>query len=449
MMGPIGGFFLPLGDSAVAYPEIYPLQTKIAREIGTALEDLVREHGAELTAPAGVRPTRAPSSVATAFPAVPAPSRAGPNAQHAIPGPGLTPREQFQSSLHTLTALDQASVLDVYQSLSVLPDSSLRALGILGRLNAGDSSAAFELEKNLPSAVSAYNVVSFFPPYLGRLDLSHDPSAAHVLARIALSETTLPGFEAQLTYALASSHLPEMLPYLIVMLGSPDSGTRDSALRGFCELVGTAPVVPRHEELSDYCPNERLGYDRELEQEDAQFWIEWWLANRDAIARTVTLPNPTAPARYSVAVRQDKVNIAVETAFRFLLSSASHKRYDYYAVADGRISPVPSSASDDPHDVVSRHLGPVDYAVFHHVVESVNAKLAELGSQSQQIRNAARMAGVRPDFKQTQAISADRKAALRAGLAELESKLSADGWQTVERYLQSHGASTAATPVAK
>jgi hypothetical protein len=44
-----------------------------------------------------------------------------------------------------------------------------------------------------------------------------------------------------------------------------------------------------------------------------------------------------------------------------------------------------------------------------------------------------------PDRQQSKALSADRQAALRTGLADLQSKLSPDGWQTVERYLNTFG----------
>jgi len=53
MMSPMGNSFLPLGASAPSYADGEPLQTKVAREIAAALEDLVTYHAADLPYRAG------------------------------------------------------------------------------------------------------------------------------------------------------------------------------------------------------------------------------------------------------------------------------------------------------------------------------------------------------------------------------------------------------------
>src|ERR1039457_491784 len=51
-MGSMGGVFLPLGagipSGPLSYTDAQPLQTKVAREIGAAIEDLVTQHAADL-----------------------------------------------------------------------------------------------------------------------------------------------------------------------------------------------------------------------------------------------------------------------------------------------------------------------------------------------------------------------------------------------------------------
>jgi len=428
-MAPMGGSFLPLGTSAPSYADDEPLPTKIAREIGAALEDLVAEHAADLDSPSREL-----------------------NANGAAPA-WLNARAQYQSLTMALQSLDRAAANEVYQSLSTLPDPHLKTLGILGRLGAGDTSAVFELEKNLPTVLSASGGVRPypFPPFLGSLDLKNDLPAAHALARIALGDTTIWGLDGGLAFALARTRSPEMLPYLIVMLQSPNPGIRGSALMGFCQLLGPmpTPAVLWSPEMPGYCPNGSPVNDRDLEQKDIQFWTEWWASHRDQIVKTVALPNVTVPARYDGTVRQS-AEIPREVRFEILLHLATEKPPDHYHAADGTLVEGPPPGSDVPHDPVSGQLDPADREIFRQVTESVSAKLAAVQAQSQQMMNAARITGTMPDRQQFKVLSADRQAALRTGLEDLQSKLTPEGWQAVERFFQNMGgAGMMVTTVAK
>ena len=75
------------------------------------------------------------------------------------------------------------------------------------------------------------------------------------------------------------------------------------------------------------------------------------------------------------------------------------------------------------------------------MTDSVNAKLAAVQTRAQQMLNAARIAGTRPDLQQSKALNDDRQAALRTGLEDLQTRLSVEGWQTVERFLKGMGGS--------
>jgi uncharacterized membrane protein len=417
MMSPMGGSFLPLAagipSGPLSYTDAQPLQTKIAREIGAAIEDLVTQHAADLV------PRRLEVMAGG-----PAPAWVG-------------TRTTYQSLTMALESLNQAAAAGVYQYFSTLPDLNLKTLGIFGRLNAGDTSAIFDLEKNLPSVASSFDAWNHMPPLLS-LDLRKDLTAAHALARIALSDITVPGLEGGLAFTLARTRSPEMLPYLAVMLSSPESGIRGSALMSFCQLLGPmpAPTALWSPEMAGYCPNGSPLNDRDLEQKDTQFWKQWWESHRDEIAKTVTLPTVAVPVRYRTPPNtgwQEVTEVPVEVRFESLLHMTAAMQPEHYHAADGTIVGGPPPARHDP---LSGQLNPDDREIFRQVIESVNAKLAAVQTRAQQMLNAARIAGTRPDLQQSKALYADRQAALRTGLDELQARLSGEGWQSVERFLK-------------
>lgn len=411
MMSPMGNSFLPLGASAPSYADGEPLQTKVAREIAAALEELATEHAAALA-------PRPPERTVWS-----------------------NPRAQYQSLTVALQAIDQAAAMEVYQSLSMLPDPNLKALGIFGRLRAGDAAVIFELERNLATVLSANRALETHPVSLNGLNLRGNLAAAHALARIALSDTTISGLDGELALVLARTRSAEMLPYLMVMLGSPEPGIRDSALMSFGFLLGPMPDPSAlwEPEMAGYCPMGSPVNDREIEQKDIQFWTQWWESHREEIAKTVALPTAAAPARYGAA-RREEGEIPIEIRFEFLLHMAADRQPEHYHAADGTIVEGPPDTPNAPHDPVSGQLEPADREIFHQVIESVNGKLAAVQERGRQIANAVRITGTMPTREQSRELDAGRTAALRTGLAELQSKLSPEGWQTVERFLKPTGA---------
>jgi uncharacterized membrane protein len=416
-MGSMGGVFLPLGagipSGPLSYTDAQPLQTKVAREIGAAIEDLVTQHAADLV------PHRLEVMAGG-----PAPAWVG-------------TRTTYQSLTMALESLNQAAAAGVYQYFSTLPDLNLKTLGIFGRLNAGDTSAIFDLEKNLPSVASSFDAWNHMPPFLS-LDLRKDLTAAHALARITLSDATVPGLEGGLAFILARTRSLEMMPYLVVMLSSPDSGIRGSALMSFCQLLGPMPTPTAlwSPEMAGYCPKGSPLNDRDLEQKDTQFWKQWWESHRDEIARTVTLPTVAAPARYVTPPNtgwQEVTEVPMDVRFESLLHTTAATPPEHYHAADGTIVEGPKAARHDP---LSGQLNPDDREIFRQVIESVNAKLAAVQTRAQQMLNAARIAGTPPDLQQSKALNADRQAALRTGLDDLQARLSGEGWQSVERFLK-------------
>src|SRR5437879_5431824 len=85
------------------------------------------------------------------------------------------------------------------------------------------------------------------------IDVRANLPAAHALGRLSIGETPLSGIEGGASSQLASTHSPEFLPYLIVMLGSPSPSTRDLALMSFCQLLRDQQFWTA--EMLGYCPN--------------------------------------------------------------------------------------------------------------------------------------------------------------------------------------------------
>jgi uncharacterized membrane protein len=146
------------------------------------------------------------------------------------------------------------------------------------------------------------------------------------------------------------------------------------------------------------------------------------------------------PARYLTPPNtgwQEVTEVPMEVRFEMLLHTSAATQPEHYHAADGTMVAGPPPAA--PHDPVSGQLNSADREVFRQVIDSVNAKLAAIETRVQQMLNAARMAGTRPDQQQSKALYADRQAALRTGLDDLEAKLSGEGWQSVERFLKGMG----------
>jgi hypothetical protein len=416
MLPSLGGYYLPAGDAPGYYAGNAPLQYKIACEVAPVLEDLAARNAADLGPHAPEPPVRG------------------------VLAPWVQTRMRYQALIMVLQALDKTATAEAYRRFSSLPDLNLKMVGIEGRLNAGDTSAVFDLEKNLASFAGASSVNR--PPAIMGPNLRSDLPAAHALARMALSETPL-GLEGALAFQLATTRSPEFLPYLAVMLGSPNSGTRDGALMAFCQLLGPmGDAVKAHPlwrpGMSGYCPNHSPMNDRAAQDKDIQFWKQWWDSNRQEIAKTVTLPAISAPARYSVTENtgwQEVIEIPLEIRFMSLLNM-SGAQPDHYHDARGGLVEGPSPG---PHDPVSAQMAPSDREAYGQVAGAVNAKLAAVQKGSEDMLNAARIAETMPDAKRSKELNQQRMAALKAGLDELRNRLSPAGWQAVERFLTQMG----------
>jgi hypothetical protein len=400
MMSSLGGFSLPAGDAPRYYGPSAPLPYKIACEIAPVIEDLVARRGDDL----GPHAPQAPVAGA--------------------PPPWVRTVTQFNALTMALQGLGKAAA-EAYAYFSALPDPRLKLVGIQGRLAMGDASALLDLERDLAAVAPALNPGSMPMTGMG-IDVRANLPAAHALGRLAIGETPLPGIEGSAAIQLASTRSPEFLPYLIVMLGSPSPGTRDVTLMSFCQLLRDEKLWTA--EMPGYCPNRAPLNDAAEEQKDIRFWKEWWQAHRVEIAKTVTLPNVYAPARYNVPENTEWQSVEAPLEIRFMsLLNMTGNHSDHYHDASGALTPGPGPGSHDP---VAAQLTPADRGTYEHVCAEVNAKLATIQKRSEEMLNAARIAGTRPPM-----ITDDRLPAMKSGLSDLRNRLSPAGWQVVEKFL--------------
>ncbi len=397
MIVSMGGVFVELPEAgppaAFVYAADQPLQANIAREVAWAIEDLVARHAADLG------PHQPEPPVAGVFPA------------------WVQTRTRFDALSMVLDSLDQRAAAEVSQYFSGQADANLKLLGIRGRLAAGDVNALFDLEKDFTRLAASFGAMRISPSMMG-LDLGKNLPAAHALARMALAEQTIPGMDGLFAMQVGSTHSLEFLPYLMAMAGSSAFSARDAALMSMCGLLAP-PQKFWQPEMSAYCPNHSPMNDSAEAQKDVAFWQRWWDAHRGEIGKLVELPSVVPPARYSAAVgAAPAIEVPMEVRFQSVLGPGG----------DGV------------------QLNPVDRETFQKVAAATNARLAGNQQRSMDIMNAARLRGALPDRPSQEALWQDRLSILKAGLADMRSKLSPEGWQAVEHFMMSMGFGVGAAP---
>jgi hypothetical protein len=377
----LGGYFLPAGAAPRYYGSGATLAQKVAAEIAPVMEELATQHGADL-----------------------APRAYAPTAPLTIPGWART-HTRFYSLLIALQNLDVAAKKEVYADFSASPNPYLQAIGISGRLESGDTSAYFDLEKNVLTVAPIYEQGGLpLGPMLG--PVVNNMPAARALARLAVGETALPTLESSAAMQLAATHSPEFLPYLMVLLRSPNPSTRGTTLIAFCQLLRDGALWKP--EMTEHCPNHSPVNDAAAELQYIRYWTSWWEANRGQSAAIAP------PARYSIASPAPPM-VPIPPEVR-LLSLLGGQR-----------------------DIVEKQLGEADRATYAAIVADTNAKLAANDKKAEQVMNAARIAGKLPERSQLQALNDERNAILKASLDELRRRLSPAGRQVLEKFLNTVG----------
>ncbi len=414
-----GGFFLEVPAAPIGYPPDADLETKVALEIGAALEDLATRHAADLA-------PHAP------------PARSTP-----VPRESARARNRFNSLIMTFTNLKKKPTAEVYRRFSMSSEANLKLFGLLGRAANGDPAALCDMENDLPHLATASSVLHV-TSQLMRVDLQQDLRAAHCMARMALAEVTLPGLDALFAFRAGSTHRLEFAPYLNLLLASPDPGTRGAAIAAFCELTGRASA-----EITAHCPNSVPVNDPEEERRAIEFWSRWWDSRRDEVGKTTNLPRVVPPSRYTTASQSSqRIEVPLEVRFDSLLNMVSDRGTHYHRMSPDASTPGDMVNEPPPaFDPVTPALAASDVEVWREITGQTNAKLAATDKRGMDLMNAARIQGVLPPEERMQALYQDRLAILKAALQQLQSRLSPKGWETLLNLMPKVSGFRMAAPV--
>jgi hypothetical protein len=410
--GEFGGVYveMPRTESSRvrSLPQDAPLDERLAREIQWGLEELSREHGAELDA----RPAPQPAKSQPA-----APPRA---------------RIQLQGLFEVIDSLRIENSLAAFRDLSEETDPNLKLLGLMGRLKGKDTSAFLEMEKELPTLTPAFNAFHWSVP---RMDLRRDLPAAHAMGRIAISETPLPQVEAAFGMSAAATRSLELLPYLAVMLKSPSISLRDSTLIAWCELIRSQPAQPSKPvglwvpEMSAYCPNQSPMSDHEQEQKDLEYWSRWWDSHSFEIGQTAALPIVKAPARYQAALGYVQSGLTPEQRFSVVLPRRN---------APGGKAPLADRVAAQLTSLIqAKKASAADLDAWNEVAQATNARLTENDKRARDLLVTVRTQGPAAVQGIAHTLDLERQDILRGGLQDLRSRLSMNAWAAMDGIMKS------------
>lgn len=378
-----------------------PLEQKLAREVEWALDELVREHGADLAA--------SPAQLAAGGP------RAGPN---------RAPVE-LQALFEVIGGLKIENSRPVYKDLSAATDPNLKMLGLMGRIGSGETGAFEELEFALPKLTPVFNRWRW-ATFFRVLDFSGDLPAAHAMARMAVGETPIPGLETAFLRTIGSTHSFEFLPYLAVMLESPEVSVRQFTFQAFCALV--RPQVNRSaqdlalwtRDMTAYCPTKIPMDDYEQDKKDHEFWSQWWASHSTQIGQRTTLPRVSAPARYQAPLNYIQTALPQGVRLQAMLPRAN--------TPPGLTNPVTRELT---LLIKAKKATEADLNVWNQVAEETNARLADNQKRARDLLDQARLQRSDALRESARALDQERQDILRGGVQDLRNRLSINAWNAL------------------
>jgi len=414
---PMSGLLVPVSHAALVHAPDSSMIARLSQEYGLALEELVTTHQTDFAQdrPVPVTGTKLPPAVAT--------------------------RNRFKALADSLMQLPGDS-LPVLQTLSESPLLPLRVLGLAGRLQQGDTGALVEVEKDLPRLTGTRESERFARGMFG-LSLADKPAEAHTLARIALADPTLPGFESALAHVLGQMRSPEFLAYSMLLLDSSEDYVRAASIMSTCQMLHNSGDSLWKPEMQPHCPDRAPLNDPPREQADIQFWKDWWAGKREAVAKLVTLPDPRAPARWSNAPREEVAEwrpLPLEARIESLLRQETN-RPSHAHDESGAIIAAPESPSIA--DTLLRN--PADRQVFREAAKEAQAKIEEYQARRESLRNTARVGGAAPTREQILATFAEWQSAVKLIVDGLRSRLTPEGWKALETFGDDRGGAAVAT----
>ncbi|MCW5965040.1 MAG: hypothetical protein KIT83_13450 [Bryobacterales bacterium] len=274
----LGGYLFPLPAETAAAPKEAlggrtPVEGKLAAEVVAAMEFWAAAYGQQLDeTAASVRPGGWYPSVVAGH---------------------------FQQAISLLGELDASPMRETLVRLVQSPSVHLRMAGIEGLLRTGSLDALELLEQDYAVYRKAMRTVKLGQT-LRAWNVAANPRSVEVAGRLALHEDLEPFLESSFAEGLAASRIPDALPYLMALLGSPHDSTRAAALRGVCAQTsgkgvhgsgafrdrGRPPLLAEHvpQNVDSYCPQVIPIRDARAEDEAKRFWQTWWPGAKNAIA---------------------------------------------------------------------------------------------------------------------------------------------------------------------
>ncbi len=455
----LGGYLLPLPAETASAPKQpssgrNPVEAALVAELLAAIEFWATAHGPQLdeaamkTQPGGWYPS----------------VEAG----------------HFQQAISMMAELDPRPLREEFAALMKSPSAHVRLVGIHGLLQLQDFPALVELERDYAAYYRAMRPVKF-QQALRAWALSASPRAIDVAGRLAIHQDMEPFLESSFAQGLAQVRVPDTLPYLITLLGSPHASTRVAALRGVCALTSGKGIHSSGEfraarrpallashvppTVDSFCPQEVPVRDVQQEQEIARFWRNWWQSNQATIAsdfrrneRGEILPFPAAPAPIRWLDQTKPVVALMPGGPRVALHQLL---YPFRPNSLGEGDPVPLlkrllARGAEASDADWRNCAEVlrDHAILVQRIDAEHAQLARQvmmaearspqastaasGFPTEAASSAAGTVLTRESVEASKARATE--ALLDQCLREMEQKLSAKGWHDFQEMLKQRAA---------
>lgn len=368
--------FIPLPDTLPVRESASP-DGKLASMITGALAEIVRLEGTKLT------PQRSPG------------------------GERLTAAASLFR--HLTDALMALNAPDVVTDLSSSPEPELRIIGLAARISRGDANAILEVERDLARFERTVEGGRVARALMQSPPRSND--ALESLARLAVSELTLPGLEFAAATRVGSAGSAQFAPWYAVMLESPDLQIRTAGLSGLCMMMRRSSGPPPPDVLA-HCPDSLPVQNRAREQVLVQFWKSWWESHRGE------LPRITAPARYAKG-DPDAGRPEVTQVMRFR--------------AFVNVATIPRPGPARTH--VAEKISATDEAALLAIVTEVKSIFDTAMNRERQHMQERRMQNLPPDREFMMKAAAERDRATAAGLERTRRELSSGGWRAVEEAM--------------
>jgi hypothetical protein len=410
----LGGVFLRFvkvpAAGAPAYPQDAPFDVKLAAELGSALEEMAAVDGDELDSQ-----YRVPSSAVVNCSATLVQSR-------------------FMGFPRMLEGIDPVASLPTYRYLAVSARAAPLAVGVAGLLRSGDTEALFRLEKDADPIGRTVAYMDIAGGLL-RVRLDSNLDAARALARASVGEAELPAIEKFAASKLASLRRPEFLPYLAVMMESPNADNRGAAAYSLCVSLRMSATQPSalsglwKPEMERYCPS---GSGSTLEESYVAYWKRWWAEQKTQYESDPSFPRPATPVRYHAAQRVNesaRLEVPMEIRFRTLVNMLTA------TVGAGNSSSGAATGAPSGLNPLAGRLDATDQAKLAQIARAIADRLQAHQEKVTRTLEALRAQGKRLSLEEGRRLSDEQSQILTSGLDDARIQLSGAGWEQLQKYL--------------